>query len=198
LSPASPLVVAAPLRVEARAVRRGSPGVRVLRTGMGPERSRRAVGALRGDPAPAVAVAGLCGALAEDLEPGDVVVASRLLRAGAEEIRLETRPLVDALRALGFAPRVGPLVSVDHLVRGAEREELAGVGALAVDMETAWLAEGAGDRPLAVVRVVVDAPRFELLRAAALLDGVRALRRLRAAAPALARWAAALSGTTRH
>ena len=31
------------------------------------------------------------------------------------------------------------LTSVDHLVHGAERARLAGEGALAVDMESAWL-----------------------------------------------------------
>jgi 4-hydroxy-3-methylbut-2-enyl diphosphate reductase len=86
---------------------------------------------------------------------------------------------------------VGPLISVDHVVRGAERERLHEGGAIAADMESAWLARGAGPRPLAVLRVVFDVPGHEPLRLALLRDLLRALRRLREAAPALAVWASA-------
>jgi 4-hydroxy-3-methylbut-2-enyl diphosphate reductase len=81
---------------------------------------------------------------------------------------------------------------VDHVVSGAERGELRRAGAIAVDMESAWLAEGASDRPFAVVRVVVDTPGRELRRPLATArGGVRALRTLRRAMPALRRWAGA-------
>ena len=53
------LLIAAPLRIEARALRRGARNARVVRTGMGPERSRRAVAGLRGHPAERVVVAGV-------------------------------------------------------------------------------------------------------------------------------------------
>jgi 4-hydroxy-3-methylbut-2-enyl diphosphate reductase len=55
-------------------------------------------------------------------------------------------------------------------------------------MESAWLARGAGARPLAVLRVVSDGPGHELMRPAIVRQGVHALRRLRDAAPALERW----------
>src|SRR5204862_125250 len=71
-----------------------------------------------------------------------------------------------------------------------EREELRRAGAIAVDMESAWLAAAAGARPLAVVRVVVDTPGRELRRPLATArGGLRALRTLRRAVPALQTWA---------
>jgi 4-hydroxy-3-methylbut-2-enyl diphosphate reductase len=97
------------------------------------------------------------------------------------------------LRRRGLRVHVGPLVSTARLVRGsAERERLAQSGAIAVDMESAWLAEAAGDRPLAVVRAVVDTPDRELRRALHTVSGaLRAGRALRAAAPAVRAWSAA-------
>ncbi len=69
---------------------------------------------------------------------------------------------------------------------------LAGEGALAVDMESAWLARAAGERPFAVLRVVLDAPAREIHRPlATLAGGLAAWRALRRAAPALALWARA-------
>lgn len=186
------IVVAAPLGIEARALRRGAPGLRVMRTGMGPVRARRAAERLRADPAAALAVAGLCGSLASDLEPGDVVVASSVGVENEMPTPLETEAVCDALRATGIRPRVGGVVCVDHLAHGAERERLARGGAVVVDMESAWLAPAAGPRPLAIVRVVVDGPRHELWRPAAARQLLRGLRRLRQIAPALERWASGL------
>lgn len=185
------LVVAAPLRVEAWALRPGLDGCGVVRTGVGPARARRAARKLVETPAKRVAVAGLCGALTPDLVPGDVVVASRLLGGDAPAPMLDTAPLRDALERAGIEARVGPLLSVDHVVRGLERARLADSGALAVDMESVWLAAGAGDRPLAVLRVVLDAPGHEIARPGVLRALGVALRRLRRAAPALAAWAIA-------
>jgi 4-hydroxy-3-methylbut-2-enyl diphosphate reductase len=57
-------------------------------------------------------------------------------------------------------------------------------------MESAWLAEGTGGRPFAVVRVVLDSPTHELFRPQAAAAAVRAARVLRrAAAVALHEWA---------
>jgi 4-hydroxy-3-methylbut-2-en-1-yl diphosphate reductase len=64
-------------------------------------------------------------------------------------------------------------------------------GALAVDLESAWLAAAAGERPVAVIRAISDTPQRPLLSPAALAGGLRALRSLRAAGPALTRWSAA-------
>jgi 4-hydroxy-3-methylbut-2-enyl diphosphate reductase len=84
------------------------------------------------------------------------------------------------------------VASVDHLVRGAQRGVLAGEGALAVDMESAWLAPAAMGRPFAVLRVVLDTPAREIYRPwATLVGGLAACRALRRAVPALAMWARA-------
>jgi 4-hydroxy-3-methylbut-2-enyl diphosphate reductase len=181
------LLIVAPLRSEARALRRGAPGVRVVRTGMGSERSRRAVPRLRSDPAERVVVAGFCGALEATLVPGQVVVASEL-RGRARQL-LEVPPgLVEALEREGLDVRVAPLASVPRVVRGGDRLALRASGAQAVDMESVWLAACAVGRPFAVVRVVLDGPRHELLRPAFARNLSRAARSLRSVAHALDLW----------
>ena len=187
-SPDQGLVVAAPLRIEARALRRGAP-LRVLRTGVGPRRATKAAQRLAAERASAVAVAGLCGALEPGLEPGDVVLASELYAAGEPCWTLDPDPLRRALLRLGLPVVVGRVVCVESVVRGAARQRLADEGAVAVDMESAWLAPGAAGRPFAVLRIVLDGPGHELLRPALPRQALRALRRLREAAPALAHWA---------
>ena len=189
-APPTPLLVAAPLRVEAWALRPGLGGCGVVRTGMGPKRSRRAARTLVDVPAARVAIAGLGGALVPGLAPGDVVVASHLLGAEQPVPLHEAEALRGTLARVGVDARVGPLLSVDHVVRGAERSRLAESGALVVDMESAWLAPGANGRPLAVLRVVLDTPGREIVRPGALVDFGIALRRLRRIAPALAAWGA--------
>jgi 4-hydroxy-3-methylbut-2-enyl diphosphate reductase len=211
-----PVLLFAPLRVEARALRRGLPAgapLELVRSGAGPVRSGRSAerlaGALggAGPSRRAVAVAGVAGALSANLAPGTVVVADQVLGAdGVEVARCDSATLLAAeLHRIGLPAVVGAVISVPGLVRGAEaRAALARHGALAVDTETAYLlnsldqAEGPGApphgaaRPVAVLRVVVDTPDRELISPATLLHGAAALRRLREAAPALAAWAGAL------
>lgn len=195
LGPAAPpLVIAAALSIEVRALRRGAASALVVRTGMGPARSRRAVPRLMENGARALAVAGVSGSLDPALRPGDIVVASSLsgLEAATEG---DARPLdsagslLAALERLGRAAVSAPLLSVDHLVRGGERERLRERGVCLVDMESAWLAEAANGRPLAVLRVIVDAPGNDLVSLSFLRHGIRALRALRSAVPALEHWA---------
>lgn len=185
---AGALLVAAPLRMEARALRQGAPELRVLRTGMGPARSRRAARRIGEAAASRIAVAGLCGALDRGLAPGDVVVASELRGDGRRE-RLRPMPgLLECLAARGLRVQVGALVSLPHLVRGTERLLWHARGARAADMESAWLARGAAGRPVAVVRVVLDAPDHEILRPGFARSLRRALRALRQVAAALEDW----------
>ncbi len=73
-------------------------------------------------------------------------------------------------------------------MRERERSSLAKTGALAVDMESAWLAPGAA--PFAVVRAIVDTANQPLLRVSTIAHGLAGLRSLRRAVPALAGWAA--------
>ena len=89
-------------------------------------------------PYAAIAVAGLGGGLGNDLVPGDIVVADRLIDAeGTEVARLPSAPLLSGeLQRLGLRARTGTVVSTDHIVTGDERTALAALGALAVDMES--------------------------------------------------------------
>ena len=150
-------LMVAPMRVEARALQRGAPGIRVLRSGVGLQRSQRALPQLRADAARRLVVAGLCGALDPGLVPGDVVLASRLLDC---EISLHADPaLEDFLTREGLQVHRVPMLSVPQLVHGAERARHRARGAAAVDMESRWLAPAAEGRPLSVIRVVLDGPQ---------------------------------------
>jgi 4-hydroxy-3-methylbut-2-enyl diphosphate reductase len=212
----SGLLVCAPLRLEARALRRGlrnagqetgqpagqgteqvtgaDPGaVRVVVTGYGPRRASARETMLRDQPFAAMAIAGVGGGLAADLRPGDLVVASEVTDGHTVIPCPSAALLAGELRRAGLRVRVGRVVTVDHLVRGAERERLAATGALVADMESAALARAAAGRPLAVVRAVSDTPGRPLVSPGVLGGGLAALRSLRAAGPALARWAAAVA-----
>jgi 4-hydroxy-3-methylbut-2-enyl diphosphate reductase len=185
------LAVLAPLFIEALALRCGLREARVIRTGAGPRRSQSAAQRLAGSPDRAMAVAGVCGGVDPELQPGDVIVASELQGGMGTHKLTDPEALVDAIRALGMTAQLGPIRSEGHIVRGAERARLFESGAIAVDMESRWLAEAAAERPFAVLRVVIDTPRRELLRLGAIPDSLRALATLRRIAPALEAWARA-------
>lgn len=191
----SGVLVAAPLRLEEMLIRSAARGARVLRTGMGPEKSRASAGALSGESGHALMVLGFCGGLDAHARPGEVVVAEEVLAAtdeghAPERIACSGAPeLATALAAAGLPVRSGPIVCVSRLALGERREQLRAAGALAVDMESVWLAAGAAGRPFGVVRVVLDSPSHELLRPQAAAGAVRAGRALRrAASVALHEW----------
>jgi 4-hydroxy-3-methylbut-2-enyl diphosphate reductase len=200
------LVVLAPLSVEAHAIRSALPGALVVQTGMGRSRSTRAIAEgltqrttkLLQD-AGAVAVAGFCGALDPSLRPGDVVVATEVRGPDGVTPCPSAGILVAALAGMGITARLGPIACVGHVVSGTERERLREeTGAIAVDMESAWLAPAVAVRPFAVLRVVVDTPGRELKAnpLATARGGVKAYRALAKAAPALASWAEAAGPRT--
>ena len=163
-----------------------------MATGYGPRRSSAREAMLREQPFAAMAIAGVGGGLAADLRPGDLVVASEVTDGHTVIPCASAALLAGELRRAGLRVRVGRVVTVDHLVRGPERERLAATGALVADMESAVLARAADGRPLAVVRAVSDTPDRPLVSPGVLGGGLAALRSLRAAGPALARWAAAV------
>jgi 4-hydroxy-3-methylbut-2-enyl diphosphate reductase len=112
---------------------------------------------------------------------------------GTTTVRCPAAPLLAAaLARRGLTTRIGRLATSPTLVTGAARHRWAGTGALAVDTETLHLAAAVGTGPFAAVRAVVDTPTDPLLHPMTVAHGVRALRNLRAAAPAMAEWAAAL------
>jgi len=177
-------VIAAPLRVEWAALR----GARtaVVRTGMGRRRSLRSARKLG---SAAVLVAGVAGGLAAHLRVGDLVVASDV-RAPDGTVRpcAGAAELAARLRDSGLSVHYGPILSWPRLVGQADRARLAETGALAVDMESTWLAPPEGT-PFAVVRAISDTAAAPLLHPAILTNGLASLRALRHTVPALDWWA---------
>jgi len=202
--PAGPLLIACALGIEQLALRTGRgravdapERVTVLRTGMGPRAAEtavaRALGRDGGAPDTAVIASGFCAGLAPGMHPGDLVVAEETRAAGDPVPCTGVELLAEALaRAVpGRTVHTGPLTGSDHVVRGHERAELRATGAIAVDMESAATLRTAlrsGPRPVAAVRVVVDAPEHELVRIGTFRGGISAFRVLRAVLPAFYEW----------
>jgi nucleoside phosphorylase len=197
----APLLIACALGIEHLALRTGDRGgaggpVTLLRTGMGPKAAQRSVTRRLADPAlagAAVVATGFCAGLAPGMHPGDLVVAEETRDPDGTVPGVETDRLVKELvRALpGRTVHTGPLTGSDHVVRGHERSELLATGAIAVDMESAATllsAVRAGERPVAAVRVVVDAPQHELVRIGTVRGGISAFRVLRSVLPAFYEW----------
>ncbi|MFI9494066.1 1-hydroxy-2-methyl-2-butenyl 4-diphosphate reductase [Streptomyces halstedii] len=200
--PAAPrLVIACALGIELLALRTGRAGgafgpTTVVRTGMGPKAAetavRRALGR-DGTGDAAVMASGFCAGLGSGMHPGDIVVAEETRDHSGTTPCTGTGALVDALvRAVpGRTVHTGPLTGSDHVVRGTERAGLRATGAIAVDMESAATLRTAvrtGPRPVAAVRVVVDAPEHELVRIGTVRGGISAFRVLRAVLPAFHEW----------
>ncbi|TQJ91378.1 1-hydroxy-2-methyl-2-butenyl 4-diphosphate reductase [Streptomyces sp. SLBN-31] len=214
----APLLIACALGIEHLALRTSHRGVRrrgglerlgaepnrwgaggpvtVLRTGMGPEAAERSVTRALADPdlaGAAVLATGFCAGLAPGMHPGDLVVAEETRAPGGTVPCAGTDLLVKELvRAVpGRTVHTGPLTGSDHVVRGHERSELLATGAVAVDMESAATllsAVRSGERPVAAVRVVVDAPEHELVRIGTVRGGISAFRVLRSVLPAFFEW----------
>ncbi|MEU6868714.1 1-hydroxy-2-methyl-2-butenyl 4-diphosphate reductase [Streptomyces sp. NPDC046876] len=212
-----PLLVACALRIERAALRsggeRGAPDrYALLRTGMGPRAAERAVGRALAEPVlrgAAVLATGFCAGLVPGMHPGDLVVAEETRDPRGTVACSGTALLAEALArvAPGRTVHTGALTGSDHVVRGQERARLRAGGAIAVDMESAatlWTATRAGPpgppaapgppgppgphRPVAAVRVIVDAPEHELLRIGTVRGGISAFRVLRAVMPAFYDW----------
>ncbi|HUH79930.1 MAG TPA: hypothetical protein VLZ06_01270 [Solirubrobacteraceae bacterium] len=184
-------VLAAPLRLEALLVASGARGRVVRRTGMGPERARASVRELSRHAAGALLVVGFCGGLDASAVPGEVIVAEEVY-AAADEGHADSPvscvlrdELVMRLTGRGLKVRSGNIVCVSRLALGDRRAELHAGGAIAVDMESVWLAGAAGERPFGVVRVVLDSPSHELMRPGAVFGALRAARALRRVSAAL-------------
>ncbi|MFG2682427.1 1-hydroxy-2-methyl-2-butenyl 4-diphosphate reductase [Streptomyces sp. NPDC048392] len=197
----TPLLIACALGIEHLALRTGDRGgaggpVTVLRTGMGPKAAERSVARVLADPeldTAAVLATGFCAGLAPGMHPGDLVVAEETRDPRCTVACVATGRLVEELaRAVpGRTVHTGPLTGSDHVVRGPERADLLATGAIAVDMESAATLLSAvrgGPRPVAAVRVVVDAPEHELVRIGTVRGGISAFRVLRSVLPAFFEW----------
>ncbi|HUB75897.1 MAG TPA: 4-hydroxy-3-methylbut-2-enyl diphosphate reductase [Solirubrobacteraceae bacterium] len=181
------LAVLTPMAIEARAIRGGAPWARVHRFGIGPGKAASAA-ALVSDHDGAVVIAGFAGALDAALRPGDIVLASEL-RGPERTISCgDPAVLAGVLRRAGLRVHVGPVASSPRVVHGARRAELAQTGAIAVDMESAWLAHAHG-RPIVTLRAISDGAGAEVHNPLRLAAGVRAAyRSLRRASALLEEW----------
>lgn len=162
------LIVAVPLPLEheyvVRAIDRTSSRARAILVGTGRESAARLLAALSASPAGAVLVTGFAGGLDPLLRPGDLVVASRIIREGngaaAEPDEGLRRRIEKALRAAPLPFVAEPLLTVDDplLTVEAKGRAFLATGAAAVDLESYWLAQAARDRrvPLVAVRAVLD------------------------------------------
>jgi len=187
------LLVLAPLALEAKAVRSGAPWAHVERVGMGPKRASRSAELLDHGAGSAVLIAGFCGALDPALEPGDVVLASEVRGPTGTTVCSDPAILAGVLRRGGLRVHVGPIASSQRLVLRDRRRALHRTGALAVDMESAWLAPAAQGQPLVTLRVVVDTDRHELHRPLrTVAAAAAAYRSLRHACALVGEWARAL------
>ncbi|TLW95072.1 hypothetical protein FFT09_04280 [Saccharomonospora piscinae] len=192
------LLVICPLAVEAVSVRAGSRGrdvVAVVWAGMRARREAAVLAALRRNPAAAVAVVGVAGALTRDARPGDVVV-GEVVDAPHATWRCPAAPLLAAAlrRHRGFTRRVhrGVVSQSDRVV--ARVGSVPAGNAVALDMESGSLLELVGEgRPAVVLRAVVDTPSRPLVSPATVPGGVAALTALAAAGPALRAWARAVA-----
>jgi 4-hydroxy-3-methylbut-2-enyl diphosphate reductase len=195
------VLVVSPLGVEAFAVRSAASGLRVRTTGMGPRRALDAVPGLLADPAAALVVLGFGGGLAAGSKLCEVVVASKVLtidehgrRAGQSVSCEAATALASALGEQGIEVRGGVVASVEQIIVGDARARMERSGAVAVDMESAWVARAAKGRPFTVVRVLSDTPERELRRRLpvgpplpTVVDGLRAMSTLRQVGAALGR-----------
>ncbi|MEU1596370.1 1-hydroxy-2-methyl-2-butenyl 4-diphosphate reductase [Streptomyces sp. NPDC005708] len=197
----APLLIACALGIEHLALRSrhrtdADGPLTLLRTGMGPRAAERSVTGALADPAlakAAVVATGFCAGLAPGMHPGDLVVAEEARDPRGTTPCVGTELLIKELARVvpGRTVHTGPLTGSDHVVRGQERSELLATGAIAVDMESAatlYSSVRVGVRPVAAVRVVVDAPEHELVRIGTLRGGISAFRVLRAVLPAFFEW----------
>jgi 4-hydroxy-3-methylbut-2-enyl diphosphate reductase len=183
--PTAELEVLAPLRIESFAF-----GGADTIIGAGRQRATRAGAKLaaRLDEQTAVALVGVAGALAPELVPGDIIIASELRSTETATSReLPGSSLLSAeFRRSRHRVRLGPLVTSSTYVPSSGRASLAASGAIAVDMESSWVMDYLPKNPLAVVRTISDTTTTGPVR-----GGLRALGSLSSARLPLERWARA-------
>jgi 4-hydroxy-3-methylbut-2-enyl diphosphate reductase len=163
-----------------------------VRVGMGAARAGKSADESRPGPFGAMVVMGTAAGLADDLHPGDLVVASEV-SDGETTVALPGADLLAAeLRRAGLSARAGKITTIHKLMKSPERTRLASGGSIAADLESAALVARADGRPAAVIRAVSDGG----LGPGMITGGMAALRALRAAAPVAERWAAACQERT--
>jgi adenosylhomocysteine nucleosidase len=164
---------------------RGKPVVLVV-TGMGRQRAEEGVdAALARFPVTAVISIGFSGALARELRVGDLVLASELMGltgSGGDEIeptiyQADQELLRTAEQTLQTTPlRVvsGPTVTAPDIIATPAAKQDMGrqTGAVAVDIESYWIARAISDRglPFLALRAISDTQEESLLPFHGILD----------------------------
>jgi adenosylhomocysteine nucleosidase len=138
----------------------------IVLSGPGRAKAARATEALLAGHHPRwVVSAGLAGGLDPDLKRRDVVLADSVRLLDGEAIALAALPELDQW-ADAEGIRRGALLTVDHVVRHADKKQSLGrqTGAAAVDMESYAVAEVCRRQgvPILAVRAIVDAAGDEL------------------------------------
>ena len=144
----------------------------------------------------AVAVAGLAHGLREDVVPGTIVVADRVLAESGSVIAcLESSAVIAAeLMARGVPVMVGPMISSPDGFKSPDRRaSLAATGALAVDRQSAVLLEAPWDVPAAAVGVVEETAHHGWRRKTPCAGRSGAVRQLRDVGLVLENWGQAIS-----
>jgi 4-hydroxy-3-methylbut-2-en-1-yl diphosphate reductase len=184
------VTILTPMALEARAVHRGAPWAAPRRIGIGARRAAEALAACGDAP---VLLAGFCGGVDPRLAPGDVVLASEIRHSGGTAPCADPTILASALRRRGLNVATGPILSSPRLVTHRRRRACARTDVLAVDLESAAVAQLSSRGPVAVMRVVLDTAQDELHRPVrAARAAIAAWRSLRAASAAVSDWTTAV------
>ncbi len=139
--------------------RGGEDRVLLLQAGMGPHGVARALACLE---KPSLLLsAGFCGGVGPEVGLGEIVIGSQVVRNSesfpADPLLLEVT--TTTLKRIDLPFHVGPILTVDEIVTLSEgRERREDLQVLAVDMESAYLAEAARRQgvPFLGIRVVSD------------------------------------------
>ncbi len=148
------LTIIAATGLEAAAIRRAAPGVRVVQTGVG-------LAGVSAQSYDVVISCGLAGGLREDVPTGSIVIPAEVATTNGETIHCDQRlsaALVAAALRLHRTPLQERLLTSRTLITGSVRTQWARRGFIAVDMETGFVHA----RRIAALRVVLDTPQQEL------------------------------------
>jgi hypothetical protein len=149
------LTIVAATGLEAAAVRRAAPSLRVVESGIGLSRVHA------GDLGDSVVTCGLAGGLQDEAPTGSIVIPETVATQDGHLIACDAQlsaALLTAARQLGHSVLRGSLLTSAELIRGSARALWAGRGYLAADMETGYVRVPR----IAAVRVILDTPQHEL------------------------------------
>lgn len=146
------------------------PGLTLYQTGVGFKKANEFFRYFENKPKPDIVVQfGLAGALKPHLKTGDIILTTRCLHSENEKVDLEKSILQKAeniLKKMDLHFERGPLFTSSIILENQEKKLQAGdkTGALAVDMETFFLARFCREKqlPFLSARVIFDPLDWDL------------------------------------